>query len=123
MAQLNNLSICTINLSTYAQVEASIPRNPERKLQPITPPNQPWKHLGIDLISDFGAENYEYKHILVTTCYLSKFVCARPLTSKRSCEVIYNLQQIFLTYGVADTMQHDQGPEFTSKVLRFIVQM
>ena len=72
----------------YCQVEASIPHNHDRELQPIRPPSYPWKHLGIDIISDFESDNDEFKHIFVTVCYLSKFVCAHPLKSKRSSEII-----------------------------------
>ena len=88
-------------------------RNADRELQPIPPPTHPWKHLGIDLISDFDDEMY---HILVTVCYLSKFICERPLKTKTSREVISNLRERFLTYGQPLIIQHDQGPEFTSKV-------
>ena len=97
-------------------MEASIPRNHDRELQPIRPPSYPWKHLGIDIISDFGSDNDGFKHIFVTVCYLSKFVCAHSLKSKRSSEIICTLKKIFLAYGVPNTIQHDQGPEFTSKV-------
>ena len=79
-----------------------------------------WKHLGIDLISDFGAVDDKMHHILVTVCYLSKFICARPLNTKTSREVISNLREIFLTYGQPLIIQHDQGPEFTSKVTFFL---
>ena len=93
-----------------------VPRNATRELQPIPPPTRPWKPLGIDLISDFGAVNDEFKHILVAVCYLSKFICARPLKSKTNREVISNLTEIFVIYGQPEVLQHDQGPEFTSKV-------
>ena len=41
---------------------------------------------------------------------------------KAECEIISNLKDIFIIYGVPVTIQHDQGPEFTSKVYIFIVQ-
>ena len=102
----------------YCQVEASIPRNHQRELQPIPPPSHPWNHLGVDIISDFGSDSDEFRHIFVAVCYLSKFVCAHALKSKRSSEVIYKLKDIFLAFGVPSIIQHDQGPEFTSKVVK-----
>ena len=57
-----------------------------------------------------------YKHVLVTVCYLSKYVAARPLKTKTTTEVIQQLQDIFLELGLPDIIQHDQGKEFTSKV-------
>ena len=59
-----------------------------------------------------------YLHILVAVCYLSKFVIAtrKPLKAKRSSEVIEKLRSMYLTLGIPDIVQHDQGPEFQSKV-------
>ena len=62
-----------------------------------------------------------YLHLLVAICYLSKYVIARPLKSKRSCEVIDQLRSIYLTLGTPEIIQHDQGPEF--KILFQIVYM
>ena len=61
-----------------------------------------------------------YKHILVTVCYLSKYVVARPLKGKTTDEVIRQLQDIYLELGLPDIIQHDQGKEFTSKVVCLI---
>ena len=58
-----------------------------------------------------------YKHILVTVCYLSRYVLARPLKTKTSEEVITALQDIYLEVGVPKIVQHDQGKEFTSNVM------
>ena len=86
------------------------------KLQPIPPPDRPWKHIGIDLICDLPLSPEGYKHILVTVCYLSKYVVVRPLKSKTSSDVIENLKDIYLDIGLPDIIQHDQGKEFTSNV-------
>ena len=58
-----------------------------------------------------------YKHVLVTVCYLSKFVVARPLRTKTTNEVIEQLEDIYLEFRLPDIIQHDQGKEFTSKVI------
>ena len=59
-------------------------------------------------------------HLLVAVCYLSKFVVAKPLRSKHSHEVINQLDIIYHTFGTPDIIQHDQGPEFKSKVSHLI---
>ena len=38
---------------------AALPPQPQKKLQPIPPPDQPWKHIGIDLVCDLQ-ENTEW---------------------------------------------------------------
>ena len=96
---------------------ASLPPQPQRKLQPIPPPDQPWLHIGMDLICDLLETISGYRHILVTVCYLSKYVVARALKSKTSKEVIDNLKDIYLDVGLPNIIQHDQGREFTSKVM------
>ena len=98
------------------QLTAALPPQPQRKLQPIPPPDQPWKHIGIDLVCDLLENTEGYKHLLVTTCYLSKFCAVRPLKTKKSREVLAQLESIYFTLGVPQIIQHDQGPEFVSKV-------
>ena len=64
-----------------------------------------------------------FVHILVTVCYLSKYVAVRPLKTKTTTEVIENLQDIYLETGLPDIIQHDQGKGFTSGVsIRMRVQ-
>ena len=70
----------------------------------------------MDLICDLSESEDGYKHILVTVCYLSKYVAVRPLKSKTSEEVIKNLKNIYLDMGLPDIIQHDQRREFTSNV-------
>ena len=70
----------------------------------------------MDLICDLPESEEGYKHILVTVCYLSKYVAVRPLKTKTSQEVIQNLKDIYLDMGLPDIIQHDQGKEFTSNV-------
>ena len=57
-----------------------------------------------------------FLHIVVIVCYLTKFVVARALKTKTSKEILGCLQEIYLTFGVPKILQHDQGPEFSSKV-------
>ena len=96
---------------------AALPPQPQKKLQPIPPPDQPWKHIGIDLVCDLQENAEGYKHI-VTICYLSKVCAVRLLKTKRSSEVLAQLESIYLTLGVPQIIQHDQGPEFVSKVCK-----
>ena len=70
------------------QLTASLPRQQQKKLQPIPPPSHPWKHIEMDLVCELPESVDGYKHILVLVCYLSKYVVARPLKSKISEEVV-----------------------------------
>ncbi|KAI6653114.1 hypothetical protein LOD99_3950 [Oopsacas minuta] len=89
-----------------------------QEAQPIQPPSRTWKHLGMDLICDLPVSSEGFKHVLVTVCYLSKFVVVRPLKREPSEEVIQNLQDIYATMGLPDIIQHDKGPEFTSSLFQ-----
>ena len=88
--------------------------NNSRLLQPIQPPEAPWQHIGVDLVCDLPRSKDGYLHLLIAVCYLSKY--ARPLRSKRSRDVIDQVNDIYLTFGTPEIIQHDQGPEFQSKV-------
>ena len=94
----------------------------QKKLQPIPLPNQPCSQIGIYLIYDLPENSNGYKHLLVTTCYLSKFCTVQPLKTKTSRDVLRELENIYLTLGVPQIIQHDQEPEFVSEVfLNYIV--
>ena len=101
-------------------MSAALPPQPQKKLQPIPPPSTPWRHIGMDLICDLPESAEGYKHVLVTVCYLSKYVVVRPLKSKTSEELIQNLKDIYLDIGLPDIIQHDQGKEFTSSVRKYL---
>ena len=88
------------------------PPQPQRKLHPIVPPKQPWYHVRMDLVVELPNNSSGYKHILVVVCYLSKFVTARPLSTKSTKSVLDALSEIYLTYGVPKIIQHDQGKEY-----------
>ena len=34
------------------QITSALPPQPQRELQPIPPPAQPWYHIGVDLVCD-----------------------------------------------------------------------
>ena len=59
--------------------------------------------------------------MLVVVCHLTKYVAARALTNKAMREVLDKLKDMYLTYGVPKVIQHDKGPEFTSKVHSLIL--
>ena len=88
---------------------AAFAPQPLKKLQPIPPPTKTWKHIGMDLICDFSESEDGYKHILVTVCYLSKYVAVRPHKSKTSEEVIKYLKNIYLDMGLPAIIQHVEG--------------
>ncbi|KAI6660171.1 PEP-CTERM domain protein [Oopsacas minuta] len=98
------------------QTSAALPPQPQRELQPIPPPEEPWCHCGIDLVRNKSRTVLGFQHILVIVCYLSKFVIARPLKTKTSKEILDCLQVIYLSFGVPKILQHDQGTEFSSKI-------
>ena len=92
---------------------AALPPQPQRLLQPIPPPDEPWSHIGIDLICDMPKNSFGFRNILVVVCYLTKFIVTRPLKTKTTKEVLSQLQDIYLTFGVPRVIQHDQGREYT----------
>ena len=113
---INSLFNNEIKTCHDCQTSATLQLQPQRELQPIPPPQQPWYYCGIDLICNMPINTFGFQHILVIVCYLSKFVIARPLKTKTSKEILERLEEIYLTFGVPKIIQHDQGPEFASKV-------
>ena len=50
--------------------------------------------MGVDLVCDLPRSKDGYLHLLIAVCYLSKYVVARPLRSKRSRDVIDQVNDI-----------------------------
>ena len=100
----------------YMSDDSGLATSTAKETPPIPPPSKTWRHIGMDLICDLPESEEGYKHILVTVCYLSKYVAVRPLKTKTSQEVIQNLKDIYLDMGLPYIIQHDQGKEFTSNV-------
>ncbi|GFS10305.1 Krab-a domain-containing protein 2-like protein [Elysia marginata] len=65
----------------------------------------------------------QYKWIMVYQDHLTKFVVLRPLTSKRACEVAFQLVDIFTLLGAPVILQSDNGSEFTAVVIRELKKM
>ena len=60
------INLFQIKSCQVCQMTAPIPSKPQRMLQPITPPEQPWQHIGIDLVCNLPLSNSGYLHVLVT---------------------------------------------------------
>ena len=65
-------------------MSAALLPQPQRELQPIPPPEEPWYHGGKDLVCNMSRKSFGFQHILV----MSKFVIARPLKTKTSREIM-----------------------------------
>ena len=91
------------------QTSAALPPQPQRELQPIPPPEEPWYHYAIDLVCNMSQTTQGFLHTVVIVCYLTKFVIAWPLRIKTSREILSCQLEIYLTFGVPKILQHDQG--------------
>ena len=47
----------------YLSNGSGLPPQPQKKLQPTSPPSLSWKHIGMDLICDFLESEEGFKHI------------------------------------------------------------
>ncbi|GFR57889.1 KRAB-A domain-containing protein 2 [Elysia marginata] len=72
----------------------------------------------VDLIDFQSMGDGQYKWIMVYQDHLTKFVVLRPLTSKRACEVAFQLVDIFTLLGAPVILQSDNGSEFTAVVIK-----
>lgn len=72
----------------------------------------------VDLIDFQSMDDGQYKWIMVYQDHLTKFVVLRPLTSKRACEVAFQLMDIFALLGAPVILQSDNGSEFTAAIIK-----
>ncbi|XP_068246530.1 KRAB-A domain-containing protein 2-like [Palaemon carinicauda] len=71
----------------------------------------------VDLVDMLAMKQGNYKWIMVYQDHLTKFCVLRPLTSKRTAEVVYQLLDIFLLLGAPEILQSDNESEFTACVI------
>lgn len=65
----------------------------------------------------------EYKYILHARDHFTRYSWGYPLKSKSSTEVAVNLFDIFTTFGAPTILQSDNGKEFTSRVIKELVDL
>ncbi len=88
---------------------------PAGKLFPLTIPNRPWSHLGVDFITDLPVSDGN-TCILVIIDRFSKFCHLIPLaglpTALQTAELLFN--QVVRYYGILEDIVLDRGPQFIS---------
>ncbi|KAE9544391.1 hypothetical protein AGLY_001570 [Aphis glycines] len=55
--------------------------------------------------------------------HATKYLYLRPLTSKRATEIAHELLKIFLEQGAPQTLQSDNGREFTAKIIEELAEL
>ncbi|XP_025198496.1 KRAB-A domain-containing protein 2-like, partial [Melanaphis sacchari] len=77
----------------------------------------------VDLIDMQSNKDGGFKFILVYQDHFTKFVSLRPLKTKTSSEVAYNLIDIFCIFGAPCILQSDNGREFVNHIINDLVLM
>jgi transposase InsO family protein len=65
----------------------------------------------------------EYKYILHARDHFTRYSWGYPLKTKSSIEVAANLFDLFTTFGAPTILQSDNGKEFTSQVIKELVEL
>ncbi|KAI2648103.1 Transposon Tf2-8 polyprotein [Labeo rohita] len=99
---------------------SSTPRKlPEGKLQPLTIPNRPWSHIGVDFATDLPLSEGNTT-ILVVVDRFSKSVKLIPLkglpTAFETAQALF--LNVFRHFGLPEDIISDRGPQFISRVWR-----
>ena len=70
-------------------------------------PKYPWQVVGTDLFEIDGV------HYLLTVDYFSRYPEVIKLTSTTSAAVIRALKSVFSRHGIPETVQSDNGPQYS----------
>lgn len=79
-------------------------------------PNKPWRLIAVDLMGPFPRTQNQNIYLLVVLDVFTKFTLLKPLRSsstKLICDYIKD--NVFLLFGVPETVVTDNGPQFRSK--------
>ncbi|KAL0165899.1 hypothetical protein M9458_037743, partial [Cirrhinus mrigala] len=103
--------VCAINNTSR--------RLPEGKLVPLSIPQRPWSHIGIDFATDLPKSD-GFTTILVVIDHFSKACKLIPLpglpTAMNTAQLLFS--QIFRHFGIPEDIVSDRGTQFTSRVWR-----
>ena len=86
----------------------------------VTKPNEQYQ-FDLPYIPQNKFEGNTYKYIITGIDVASKYKVARPLRTKKSCEVAFVLEAIYKKYGVfkyPKVFQCDNGTEFKNEVTK-----
>ena len=84
----------------------------------------PWERVGIDIMSKLKTTQKGNKHIVVITCYFTRWVEAYPMPAADAMTVARTIvEQCFLRLGVPLIMQSDQGQPFVSELVQRVLQV
>lgn len=78
----------------------------------------PWSHVQIDLSSSLPPSTEGHVAVLHIIDVFTGFVILRPLKTKEATSVAQELYKVFMLFGWPPILQSDNGPEFTSKVVK-----
>lgn len=77
---------------------------------------EPWQIISIDLMGPYPRSTAGNKFIFVVTDYLTKYTLLTPLKTATSPKVLQFLEdQVFMVYGVPQTIISDNGRQFISR--------
>ena len=85
--------------------------------------SKPWQMMSVDLVGPLPRSKAGNQYILVASDYFSKFVSAFPLRSATAVRIVKLLEEeVFLKYGVPETLICDNGPQFRSRQLSALLE-
>lgn len=80
---------------------------------------RPWQMVSLDFMGPFPRSKEGYTYLIVLCDYFSKYVLTCPVRSAKASSLIRFLEeQVFLTYGVPESLICDNGPQMRSKEFR-----
>ena len=87
---------------------------PKAPLKPIPAFKEPFSHLIIDCVGPLDKSKSGNQYILTIMCASTRFPEAIPLRNIRAKNIIKHLIKFFTTFGLPNSIQSDQGSNFTS---------
>ncbi len=97
---------------------------PAGKLLPLSVPNRPWSHLGVDFVTNLPASEGNMC-ILVVVDRFSKSCHLIPLknlpTAMETAEQMFN--HVFRYFGIPEDIVSDRGPQFISRVWKNFLKL
>ena len=95
---------------------------PKAKLQPIPVLHEPFSHILIDCVGPLPKTRSGNQYMLTIMCTATRFPEAIPIRNIKAKTILKELTKFFTTFGLAKTVQSDQGSNFMSGVFQQVMQ-
>lgn len=97
-------------------------KKPNGLLNPIQPPEQPFRDICIDILGPFTRAYDKSRYIITCVDYTTRYCEAKAVKDATAEEVATFLYEIITRHGAFQVLHSDRGTQFTSRIIANLIK-